>query len=521
MPEDRPNVLFLFSDEHSFRFFGYRDDALGEPVETPAFDALAANGTRFENAYCQMPLCTPSRLCLLTGREVRGCNAWGNSRVLPPERATIPGALGDAGYRTCLVGKMHLGGNRQFVGFDDRPYGDLTGGTGHQWEPTHRAGGRSVRDRTLDAGVTEIPESHLQEYVTMRESIAWIREREAGTDGPWFLTASFSRPHFPLTAPERYVERYWDLDADEPTDRLTEPKVGRTGDTADHPMTEGAIEGFRTESIGDVELQRARACYFACVEFLDDVIGDFLATLERDGVLENTVVIYASDHGELAGEHGIWWKHTWHEAATRVPFLVQTPRKRRGECDSASIETPVGLVDLFPTLCSLTDAVAPDDLDGFDLSAAIDSGDEPDRGPVVCDNLVPRWGEGTEFRMVRDGGYKYVGFRDAPEILIDLDGDPFERENLAAGTPKGDDRETLERLRRFVEESMDFAAAEREREQNRKMQETYALDAEMKSPSGNCYLLSNGTIVDADEPLYHPEIVIDDPRSTFDDYPNG
>lgn len=515
----QPNILYLMSDEHSFRCMGHVDeDAGGEPVSTPTFDRLAAGSTRFTDAYCGMPLCTPSRLCQLTGKEVRKSGAWSNNSVLRPELTTLPETLAALGYATCLVGKMHLGGNRQFVGFDDRPYGDLTGATGHQWEPLARAGGKDVRDRTRDAGVTEIPESRLQEYVTTRESLSWIREREAASEAPWFLFASFSRPHFPLTVPRRYLRRYWDLDADEPTDRLTEPKVGREGDTADHPLTEGAIEGFRTEEIGETERRRARAAYFACVDFLDDVIGEFLATLERDGLLEDTIVVYTSDHGELAGEHGLWWKHTWHEAATRVPLFVRTPAHRRGDRDPATVETPTSLADLFPTLCGLAGIDAPADLDGTDLSPSIRTGEEPDRGPVVCDNLVPRWGDGTEFRMVRDGEYKYVGFRDAPELLFDLGTDPLERDNLAPEAT-GDDREALERLRRFVAETMDFEAAERERERDSRLQAEYALDAAPASASGNCYLTTDGTVVDADEPLYDPNVVIADPAATFDDYP--
>jgi choline-sulfatase len=517
MPDSPPNVLIIQSDEHSFRGFSRCDDQRGEPVETPTFDDLAASGANFDRAYCQMPLCTPSRLCCLTGREVRACNAWDNDRVLPPELPTIPGAFGNAGYDTCLVGKMHLGGDRQFVGFDDRPYGDLTGGTGHQWEPFHRVGGLGMRDRTRDAGVTEAPETHLQEYATMRESLSWLREHEAREDDPWLLWSSFSRPHFPLTAPRRYVERYWDVEIDEPTDVLTDPKVGREGDAADHLLTEGAVDGFRTAEIEEKERQRARAAYFACVDFFDDIVGEFLATLDRDGLLENTIVVYVSDHGELAGEHGLWWKHTWHEAATRVPFFIQTPAHRREDADGATIETPVSLADLFPTLCGLAGVDEPADLDGEDLSAAVETGAEPDREPVVCDNLVPRWGAGTEFRMVRDGDYKYIQFRDAPDLLFDLTADPLEQTDLTPDAT-GADEEALERLREYVDETIDFDAAERERENDERLREEHVLDAETPSASGNCYMLSDGTVVDADTPLYDPDVVVDDPASTFDDY---
>jgi len=145
---------------------------------------------------------------MLTGREVRDCNAWDNSSVIPPDRTTLPEAFGEAGYDTSLVGKIHFGANGQFVRSDDRPYGDLTGGTGHQWEPLNRAGGRATGDRTASAGVTEIPESQLQEHVTTRESLSWIREQEAAGDEPWLFCISFSRPHFPLAAPGRYLRRY-------------------------------------------------------------------------------------------------------------------------------------------------------------------------------------------------------------------------------------------------------------------------------------------------------------------------
>ncbi|WP_276256561.1 sulfatase family protein [Halomontanus rarus] len=516
---DRPNVLFLLSDEHSFRCLSFLDDQRGEPVNTPALDNIAARGTTFDRAYCQMPLCTPSRICMLTGREVRRCNGWGNGNVLPSNCPTIPDAFGGAGYDTCLVGKMHLGGDRQFVGFDDRPYGDLTGGAGHQWEPLDRVGEGGKAARILDAGVSELPESRLQEYTTTRESLSWIREREASSDGPWFLCASLSRPHFPLTAPRRYVDRYWDLEQGEPTGPLTEPKVKHGGDTADHPLTEAAIEGFELEDVDERSQLRARAFYFACVDFLDDVVGEFLATLERDGLLENTIIVYTSDHGELAGEHGLWWKHTWHEAATRVPFLVQTPAHRADDYEPATIETPVSLADLFPTLCGLASVDIPDCLDGMDLSTAVETGAEPDRDPIVCDNLVPRWGIGTEFRVVRDGRYKYVRFRDAPELLFDLDADPDEHVNLAAD-PDDEVREALNRLRREVTDTLDFETAAAERERDKRIQEEHRLDVGTSSASENCYLTDDGTIVDADCSLYDSTVVVEDPASTFDDFPD-
>ncbi|MGB2824339.1 MAG: sulfatase-like hydrolase/transferase, partial [Phycisphaerae bacterium] len=343
-----PNILFLLSDEHSFRFMGHCPPGEGgEPAVTPAFDRLAAEGTVFTDAYCQMPLCTPSRICILTGREVRRCGAWNNNSVLRPELDTLPKALAAAGYETCLVGKMHLGGNQQFVGFRHRPYGDLTGKCGHQWEPIDDPARTGMRARTTEAGVTGVPESLIQDEVVAQETVAWLREHEhARPEAPWFLCASFSRPHFPLTAPRRWFERYW-------PHGVAEPKVPASGDAYDHPMSVGMREGFMADEIDREEMMRARAAYFACVSYLDEVVGDLLLRLEASGLLDNAVVVYTTDHGEMAGEHGVWWKNGWYEACTRVPLILSTPEQRRGEQPARRCRVPVALVDLYPTLCGL------------------------------------------------------------------------------------------------------------------------------------------------------------------------
>ena len=139
----RPNILFLLSDEHSHRFLSARSTADGgEPCHTPTLDGLIAQGAHFSTAYCQMPLCTPSRIAMLCGRHAHRSGAWSNNSILPPELPTFASHLGHAGYATCTVGKMHLGGSRQFGGFEHRPYGDFGGPCAHQFDPlrTYRMG---------------------------------------------------------------------------------------------------------------------------------------------------------------------------------------------------------------------------------------------------------------------------------------------------------------------------------------------------------------------------------------------
>ncbi|WP_436934687.1 sulfatase-like hydrolase/transferase [Halovenus marina] len=518
MPSDQPNVLFLLSDEHSFRCFSHLDPAVGEPAETPAFDRLATEGTAFENAYCHVPLCTPSRISMLTGREAQHTGAWTNESFLEPQFPTLPGQFSDAGYETCLVGKMHLAGDRQFVGFDHRPYGDLTGGNTHQMDGPNLDAGLG-HGSTYDVGQTMIPESLLMETNVAEETVAFLREQDAANpEQPWFLCASFSRPHFPLTAPKRHLDKYW-------PDDVPPPKVSREEtSTADHPQTVAMLDHYAFDDMDETDLRKARAAYFAAVDYLDEVIGDLLLRLERSGLLENTIVVYTSDHGELAGEHGLWWKHTWQEASSRVPLFVQLPEHRSGELDPTRPSTPVSLLDLFPTFCGLAGIDYPDSLDGVDLSEAIRTGSEPERGPVFCDHLRPgQW----DFRAVRDGRYKYVQFPDAPELLFDLDADPLETENLAP-TADGEDEAALERLRALVDRTFDFEAARERRALNIERKErdhslslpARPLGERAHDGSGNLYHLPDGRIVAADSPLYDPHVLTADPRSVFSDWPD-
>ena len=509
---ERPNVLILHSDEHSFRFLSARSRARGgEPCQTPVLDDLIARGVHFDAAYCQMPLCTPSRIAMLTGRHAHRCGAWSNGSILDPNLPTYGSHFQAHGYETAVVGKTHLGGSLQHAGFGARPYGDFGGPCSHQPDPLDKTGD-GLRTRTVDAGISEVPESLLQENTIVRESLSWLREhRHAKPDTPWLVYTSFSRPHFPLTAPKRFFDRYYPEGA-------TRPWVGRTGDSANHPMTVGAIEGFRTEEIAEDEMMKARAAYFAAVDFLDEILGDFLALLDRDGFLDNTVIVYTSDHGELAGEHGIWWKNTWHEAATHVPLIVSLPEHRNGNLDAREIRTPVSLADLFPTLCGTAGMDRPDGLDGVDLTDVLKGGSVSaldDRVGVITESPNPRWGAGTEFRMIRSARYKYIAFRDCEDLAFDMENDPDEQRNLLKTDP---DNADLKALRDAVMAGFDFDEVEALRQkQTAELRAKYPARVKMHTP--NQILRGDGKLVEADAPLYAPHVISDDPARDFDDYP--
>jgi choline-sulfatase len=499
-----PNILFLLTDEHSFRFFSHLPEKDGgESVETPNLDKFKERSVKFNNTYCQMALCTPSRLCLLSGKHARKAGAWKNDSTLAPDLVTLPGTLRQAGYETCLVGKMHLGGNRQFAGFQHRPYGDLTGGTGHQGQEVPEGyEGDKFTWRLDGAGELEYPESALQEQVTAQETIAWIREQKArAPDNPWFTLASFSRPHFPLTAPKRWTDKY-------PAAKISKPRAPATGDSFDHPMTTAMRKGFRVDQLTVDEQQRMRAGYFACVSYMDEIVGDLLVRLEASGDLENTIIVYASDHGEMAGEHGSWWKHTFHEASTRVPLMISLPEHRDGTLVATQLETPVELIDLYPTLCALAGADYSE-CEGRDLSDCLKNGTEPELVPVVSDNLIPRWGKGSEYRMVRYGDYKYVGFRDGSELCFNLRKDPLEQSDISKSNLLAEDLEVLHKLRSYVADSINFDAAEKERIQATVELETKFPKAKQKT-QGNLYHLRDGRVINGEDVIYNPTVVAND-----------
>jgi len=404
---------------------------------------------------------------------------------------------------------MHMGGNNQFAGFKYRPYGDLTGKTGHQWEPleSSKTGPYAMRIRTEHVGHTEIPESQLQENIVAQEGMAFLREHHHNSpDIPWFLCMSFSRPHFPLTTPGRHFDRYW-------PDGVTRPRIGATGDAYDHPMSVGMRKGFMVDEISDEEMMKARAGYFACVSYLDEIIGDLLVRLEAAGLLENTIIIYTSDHGEMAGEHGVFWKQGWYDACTRVPFLISLPEHRSGKIPASTQATPVGLMDLFPTICSFAGAGYPQDLDGTDLSGAILGKLPLPERPVFCDSLTPRWGDGMEFRMIRQGHYKYVHFRAAPPLLFNLDEDPDEQHNLCLDS-SSETQQVLKTFKEIADNTIDFNEAEKERlERDGDLADIYRLD--LPESTGNLYMMPSGKLVNADDVLYHPNVIAEHPEENL------
>lgn len=507
---DRPNILFIFSDQHSPHIAGYAGD---RHARTAALDALAAESTCFANAFCQAPLCTPSRICLLTGQYAHECGAFSNGSQLQDEHLTFAKHLSDNGYTTCLIGKMHLQGDNWMGGFDHRPYGDLRSRafSFHQPDPPETCDGRWNRHsvgRFPWAGETQIPESMLVDHVATQETLAFLREHDdVQPDKPWMMTVGYNRPHFPLTAPGRYVRRAL-------ADKSPRPWIPQGYPDDIHPHDRNIVDDFHLLDFSEQEHERARACYYACVDYVDDCIGQLLDGLREDGLLDNTYVIYASDHGEMAYEHGLWWKRTYYDASAGVPLLISGPGLQQGKgCD-----IPVELIDLYPTFCEMAGIETPTQVRGESLMPLC-RGDESSRVKrhARCDLYQGSGRNESMFRMVCDERYKYVNFAhlDFADVVFDRKADPGEQRDLnASDEPLSKvEKDAVDRLKACVSDYPDWDrivemreadGLRRKKAKEEKLSSDEAKNGKQLPPAAAQYMLKDGCIINADGELYQP-----------------
>ena len=493
----KPNILLILTDQHAPKVAGFAGDPV---VQTPHLDELASRSVQFDTAICASPVCTPSRMCMLTGKEAHTCSAWNNHWVIFPEHLTWPAHFASHGYLTCLVGKMHFGGKDQMQGFQHRPYGDLRHGLGHQADPIDFFPSYAG---PAGAGITEIPESLLQDVVVTRESLSFLLEHQAREpDVPWFFCASYSRPHSPFTAPGRYIRRY----------RGIVPAVELPRDFKDclDPFSRNTFEGESGGDLSPEKTQRAREAYYACVDFVDDCIGELLNGLQAAGHLENTIVIYTSDHGEMAGIHGLWGKVVHFEPSVGVPLLISGPGVHPGHFRNGH---PISLMDLYPTTSALAGLPIPGGLDGVDFSEVLA---EPESAPpprpyapsaffmygVRWSNF--RWDNETEefppcnaMRMVRSRDWKYVEIEGGSPLLFNMVNDPDEQVNLT-GKPEHSDR--CREMRMDLFRGFSWEGVHRQLTSDRERIKNFQSGQKPSTP--NQYMLEDGRIFDAEGGLY-------------------
>lgn len=412
------NVLLVVSDEHSRRVLGCYGN---NTVHTPHLDRLAADGARFRNAYCASPICVPSRASLATGRYPHTLGCWDNGAPYTGREARSWGhRLTGEGIHVTTIGKLHFRSAEDDTGFpDQRLPVHVTPGV-HQGLLRGRMPPKLSSRRLVEqAGPGESDYVRYDRKVT-DTARSWL-EDEAGQDNvPWVLVVSYVSPHFPLIAPERYFNLY-------PPASVPLPVAHEPGSWPTHPAValQRHLQGF-DEELPEAVLRRAIAAYYGLVTFLDDQVGILLDALTTAGLEGSTRIIYLSDHGEMLGDHGLWWKSSMYEGAVGVPLLMSG----RDIPATAVLHTPVSLLDLYPTLLAAL-GVAPDgddnDLPGRSLFDFMNR-EEPAR--TIMSEYHDTYSRDAAF-MLRTGPHKYVRHIGSPPQLFDLIADPDERLDLA------------------------------------------------------------------------------------------
>ena len=423
-----PNILVLMSDQHSAAWSG----AYGHPfLHTPAIDRLATEGATFDNAYCNSPICAPSRASFMTGRLVSEIAAWDNGTPFGSDQPTWAHGLNSAGYETALCGKMHFIGPDQMHGFQRRLLSDVHGsGNPHliaNWDSLDIS--RAAMDRSAfdESGPGDYVYQQYDDEVAIR-SAAYLAEPERH-DQPWALCASFITPHNPLIARQPYWDRYFPDHADQPGI----PSHKKT--LHSHNLHMG--DWFDFHDIDSEKTARARAGYYGLVTFCDERIGQVLDALDAGGQSEDTLVVYVSDHGELNGEHGLWNKQSFYEHSSHIPMIIRWPGHVAA---GRRIDQITSLVDLSATILDIAGADLPE-LTGTNLAPLL-RGDAPESpGYAISEYFAVR--AVAPARMLRRGSHKINYYHNDSLELFDLDSDPDELTNLADDSAHADVQERL------------------------------------------------------------------------------
>jgi choline-sulfatase len=439
-----PNVLFLICDDLNCDLGSY-----GHPqVQSPNIDRLAATGRRFDRAYCQYPLCGPSRASFMTGLYPDQTLVKRNAiyiREHIPQVKTLSQMFRDHGYFATRVGKIYHYNVPKHIGTSghDDPY---------SWDYTINPRGRDVDDEdqifslrpgsfggTLSWLAAEGTDEEQTDGIGATQAIHLL-EKHAREQTPFFLAVGLYRPHTPYVAPKKYFDLY-------PLETIVVPKEPEGYlDTLPLPARESVRDKKAQVDLPDDLARQAIQAYYASITFADAQVGRILDALEATGLAENTIVLFTSDHGYHMGEHGHWQKRTLFENATRVPLIISGPgiTNRGQSCDG-----PVEMVDFYPTLAELCELRMPPYVQGVSLVPALE---DPDARPRPA--ALSQCATGYSLRTER---YRYTEWGEDGEAgaeLYDHQTDPQELVNLAEDSRQANRIEALsEQLRQRIKQA--------------------------------------------------------------------
>ena len=411
------NLLFILSDQHNVNVMGCSGN---EAARTPQFDALAARGTRFANAYTNCPICVPARASLATGKYVHQIGNWDNAFPWDGSPRGWGHQLKEQGFHVTSIGKLHFRSAEDDNGFSE------------EIDPLHVVEGRGdllscIRDdpptrnnRHSIEGAGPGESTYLRyDASNTAHALDWL-SRHAQDERPWVLFLSLVCPHPPFIAPPEYFSR-------QDAAALPLPPLWQESEWPQHPVLQGMRRFFHYEQpFDEATLRQLLATYYAVCEYVDGNIGQVVRALGELGLNDRTRVIYSSDHGESLGARGIYGKFTMYEESAAVPLIMAGPEVPAGKV----VQTPVSLLDLAPTVLEGVGATPNSwsaQLAGDSLWTLMQQEDQ-DRSVFSEYHAV---GTPHGYYMLRDLRYKYVHYVDAPQQLFDMLNDPSELHDLA------------------------------------------------------------------------------------------
>lgn len=433
MAKKAPNILVIQADQMTAKALSLYGHKL---VKTPHIDRIADGGTVFENAYCNFPLCVPSRTSMMAGRHANALALWDNAIEMPASIPTLAHYLRSVNYHTVLCGKMHFVGPDQVHGFNERIVTDIYP-SNFAWTPDwivgerYRPTGINMR-AVVDSGVCvrglQIDYDEEVEHAGIQKLYELAR---FNNENPWMLWVSFTHPHSPYIT----TQHYWDLyDHDDVDMPAVAPIDVDEMDTMSRWLH--YAHGGDLHNVTDEHVHTARHAYYGMCSYIDDKVGRLLDALEHLQIEDDTVIVFTSDHGEMLGERGMWFKQSFYEWSVTVPLIIKIPGTKSRE----RVAELTSLVDLLPSFMDIAsggDIPEPiSELDGHSLLPLMESANASWDNRVISEYT----GEGVTApcRMLRRDDIKFIYTHGHPNLMYDLSSDPLELDNLI-GKPEHTD----------------------------------------------------------------------------------
>jgi choline-sulfatase len=433
MVDKQPNILIVMVDQLAPAFLPIHGHRL---VKAPHLEALARRGIVFDSAYCNSPLCSPSRAVFMTGRLPSRSGVYDNAAEFRADIPTYAHYLRNLGYRTILSGKMHFCGPDQLHGFEERLTTDIYPadyGWTPDWDrPLERPDWYHNMNSVTQAGLcVRTNQLDFDDEVVFTAERALYETVRSNDRRPFLLVASLTHPHDPFAITQKYWSLYRDEDIDMPGPAIPREELDP------HSLRVRHVCAMDAQEIADSQIRDARHAYYGAISYVDDNLGRLMEALRATKLDEETIVLFLSDHGEMLGERGLWFKMNFFEGGARVPLVIAAPQRFAPRRVAAS----VSLVDVLPTLVDLAggDSAALAAIDGRSLVPHLEKGGGHDEviGEYLAESAI------APIVMIRRAQWKFIHSAPDPDQLYDLSSDPGERENLAA------DRDFADRVAAF------------------------------------------------------------------------